>query len=175
MRQTLGAQILGAITAFSTLVSASLAQEAEFKTGPVFEDFGPHAAVVGAAPVPADVVFKVSFDTKTKADEGAANRTLTSAARFINMHAAAGVDPTNINLAVVVHGKAVQDVIAASDANLALIDALTANNVRIIVCGQSAAYYGVATTDLAPRVEMALSAMTAHALLQRDGYSLNPF
>lgn len=168
-------QFIGAIAALSTLVGASLAQDGEFKTGPVFEDFGPHATIAGAAPVAADAVFRVSFDTKTKADDGAANRTLTSAARFINMHVAAGVEVSNINLAVVVHGKAVHDVVAASDANLALIDALTTNNVRIIVCGQSAAYYGVATTDLAPRVEMALSAMTAHARLQQNGYTLNPF
>ena len=43
------------------------------------------------------------------------------------------------------------------------------------VCGQSAAYYGVATDDLLPGVEMALSAMTAHALLQQQDYSINPF
>jgi len=28
---------------------------------------------------------------------------------------------------------------------------------------------------LAPGVEMTLSAMTAHALLQQDGYTMNPF
>lgn len=47
--------------------------------------------------------------------------------------------------------------------------------VRIIVCGQSAAHYEVATGELLPGVEMALSAMTAHALLQQEGYTLNPF
>jgi intracellular sulfur oxidation DsrE/DsrF family protein len=47
--------------------------------------------------------------------------------------------------------------------------------VRIFVCGQSAAYYDVTTNDLLPGVEMALSAMTVHALLQQQGYSLNPF
>lgn len=168
-------QITSAFAALFFLITPALAQDAEFNTGPVLNDFGPHAAVAGAAPIATDAVFHVSFDTSTKAEDGAANRTLTSAARFINMHAAAGVDPGNIKLAVVVHGKAVHDVVAASDANLAVIDALTSNTVRIIVCGQSAAYYGVAATDLAPRVEMALSAMTAHALLQQGGYSLNPF
>jgi hypothetical protein len=33
----------------------------------------------------------------------------------------------------------------------------------------------VATDDLLPGVEMALSAMTAHALLQNSGFTLNPF
>jgi intracellular sulfur oxidation DsrE/DsrF family protein len=48
--------------------------------------------------------------------------------------------------------------------------------VRIILCGQSAAGLGLdETADLLPGVEVALSAMTAHALLQQDGYTVNPF
>ena len=43
------------------------------------------------------------------------------------------------------------------------------------MCGQSAAGQGVKKTDLLPGVELALSAMTAHALLQQQGYTLNPF
>ena len=62
-----------------------------------------------------------------------------------------------------------------NSAGAGLIAALTDHGVRIIVCGQSAAYYDVATDDLLPGVEMALSAMTAHALLQQQGYTLNPF
>lgn len=47
--------------------------------------------------------------------------------------------------------------------------------MRVILCGQSAAASGIERVDLLPGVEMALSAMTAHALLQQDGYTLNPF
>jgi intracellular sulfur oxidation DsrE/DsrF family protein len=47
--------------------------------------------------------------------------------------------------------------------------------VQLLVCGQSAAYCDVKSDDLLPGVEMALSAMTAHALLQQQGYTLNPF
>ena len=36
-------------------------------------------------------------------------------------------------------------------------------------------YYDVAAEDLPDGVELMLSAMTAHALLQQDGYTLNPF
>jgi len=49
------------------------------------------------------------------------------------------------------------------------------NQVKVYLCGQSAAYYDVKNTDLYKGVDMALSAMTAHALLQQQGYSLNPF
>ena len=91
------------------------------------------------------------------------------------MHARAGIDTDRIKLAIVVHGKAVHDVAMASESNAGLIAALVEHGVSIIVCGQSAAYYDIATDELLPGVDMAISAMTAHALLQQQGYTLNPF
>jgi intracellular sulfur oxidation DsrE/DsrF family protein len=101
------------------------------------------------------------------------------------MHVAHGVPAADIRIAVVVHGSAVRDVSGeriysaehgdTRNANAALIEILQEFGVRIIVCGQSAAWYGVDNDGLLPGVDMALSAMTAHALLQQDGYSLNPF
>ena len=167
-------RILVSIVAAMFAPAAALAQTG-FETGPVIENFGPSAIVPGASTLPEDASFNISFDTRDKAEDGEPNRTLVSAARFLNMHGRAGVDPKNIRLAVVVHGKAVKDVTSDAADSLPLIAALKQQNIRIIVCGQSAAYYGVTTDVLAPGVEMALSAMTAHALLQQDGYTLNPF
>ena len=155
--------------------AAPAAAQSGFETGPVIIEFGPVAEVQGATPPPEGATFKVSFDTREKADGEKLNRTLVSAARFLNMHARAGVDPEAISLAVVVHGGAVKDVTKDAAASAALIASLVDLNVRIIVCGQSAAYYGVSSDDLAPGVEMALSAMTAHALLQQEGFTINPF
>ena len=146
-----------------------------FTTGPVIENYGPVADVDVTLPVPKDAVFRHSFDVGEGAQDGELNRTLVSAARFINMHARAGVDADNIKVAVVVHGKAVHDVSSEASGSAGLVAALIDQGVRIIVCGQSAAYYDVTTDDLLPGVEMALSAMTAHALLQQQGYTLNPF
>ena len=176
MRQILWS---GALALYTVSAAA-----ADFSRGPVFDDFGPVADVTTDFEIPADAAFKHSFDVSKQAEAGALNRNLVSAARFINMHARAGVDPANISLAIVVHGGAVKDVsnaahyedaVGGDNANLALIAALKSQNVRIIVCGQSAAYHGVGHDDLAPGVEMALSAMTAHALLQQEGYTVNPF
>ena len=101
------------------------------------------------------------------------------------MHTAAGVREKNIKLAVVIHGKASIDVAnakvygaandGAENGNIEIIKALTEQGVRVILCGQSAAFYGVGHEDMLPGVEMALSAMTAHAILQQEGYTLNPF
>jgi len=161
--------------ALATPAAAQQASMDAFSTGPVFEDFGPHAPVEGAAVSPLDR-FDIAFDVATPAAEGARNRGFESAARFINMHVAAGAREDWINLAVVVHGRAVTDLLASKDGpNEAMVRAMLARGVRFIVCGQSAAAYGVTQDDLIEGVEMELSAMTAHALLQQAGYTVNPF
>ncbi len=166
------------------VLSVAIAGEDDLAPGPVFENFGPVAAVAADFEIPNGVKLKHSFDVSKQADTGALNRTFVSAARFINMHARAGVPVKKINVAVVVHGSAVKDVtnaahygeaVGGENVNTALIDALTSKGVRVIVCGQSAAYYEVGNEDLLPGVEMALSAMTAHAVLQGEGYTINPF
>lgn len=155
-----------------------------FKPGPVFPDFGPHAPIEGIGKAPADAEFAVAFDVSEPAKDGERNRGFESAARFINMHVAHGVPEGNIRLAVVVHGKAVNDLLTAEgrkahnlagNASAAMVAAMLKRGVRFIVCGQSAAVYGVGQAELILGVEMALSAMTAHALLQQRGYTLNPF
>lgn len=158
---------------FALLPAVAQADLSAFSTGPVFEDFGPVADIDATFAIPEDAVFRHSFDVARRAADGELNRTLESAARFINMHVRAGVELDDIKLAVVVHGRAVHDVTAAGNADL--VAALIDTGVRIVVCGQSAAYYDVETDELLPGVEMAISAITAHALLQQEGYTLNPF
>lgn len=146
-----------------------------FRNGPVFKDFGPVADVDTSIAVPADVTLRHAFDVGTQSEDGQPNRTLVSAARFINMHARAGVAADRIQVAVIVHGKAIHDVSGLAPDNAELVAALVEHGVKIYVCGQTAAYYDIARSDLLPGVEMALSAMTMHALLQQQGYTLNPF
>jgi len=175
------------LTAAAILFASPAAAQdfSAFDTGPVFVEFGPHAAVEGAQTLAPDTEFNVAFDVVKPAEDTARSRAIESAARFINMHAANGVDPANIRVAIVVHGKASLDLISdeawaakgKGDANpsAALIRALLDHGVRVILCGQSGAANGVASAVLIPGVETALSAMTAHALLQQRGYTVNPF
>lgn len=174
-----------ALIGLSLAATPLAAQSAAFHPGPVFPGFGNVASVETTMEIPADAHFAIAFDTSTAAEPGAINRTLNAAARFINMHVEAGVPLENIRVAVVVHGSAGFDLTnaesysahyeGAENANAAAVEALIANNVQIILCGQSAAYYEIGVGDLLPGVDMALSAMTAHALLQQDGFTLNPF
>ncbi|QYJ07643.1 DsrE family protein [Qipengyuania flava] len=176
---------LVAIPLFVLAMPLAAQDMSAFKTGPVFDDFGPHAPVAGAAAVPEATELRHSFDVSEAAKNGKANRYIESAARFINMHAAAGVEAEDIAVAVVVHGDASMDLLRQSaweakgqsgvNGSHALVRDLLDVGVRVILCGQSAAAHGITPDDLIPGIEMALSAMTAHALLQQAGYSVNPF
>lgn len=172
-----------------TLVAAPLAAQdiSAFKPGPVLTEFGAHAPVPGVGQLPADSEFAIAFDVSMPAAEGSPNRGFDSAARFLNMHVAHGVPQENIRLVVVVHDKAALELLTdqAHAANPLsrqgdnpsgkLVAALLEQDVRFVLCGQSAAAYGIKPEDLIPGVEMSLSAMTAHALLQQRGFTVNPF
>ncbi len=182
MKRSTGAVALQFIAL--TLLGPAYAEEAAFSTGPVFEAFGPVADIDADFAIPKGMDFRLRFDVREGGEAGAVNRRLETAARFINMHARAGVPEKKMKLALVIHGKAVNDVtnaahyaeaVGGDNANAPMLAALMEKGVRIIVCGQSAAYYGVTNEDLLPGVEMALSAMTAHAVLDKEGYVLNPF
>lgn len=165
----------------SALLAASPAHadQSRFTPGPVIAEYGGVADVEGAPPIPRNTRFKVVFDVSEPAAVGAVSRGLEAAARFLNMHVRAGVPRDHIQLAIVVHGGAARDLRRAregeTNANAALIEALVANGVQIYLCGQTAAYYDISQEDLLPGVRMALSAMTEFALLQQQGYTLNPF
>lgn len=176
------AVIMGALAL--TVSSFAHAGPEAFHPGEAIPDYGRIADVENEFPIAEGMEFHVVFDLADAAEPGEVNRGLESLARFINMHVAAGVPAEDIHLAVVIHGGATHDVTndahyeplkGAPNANAALVEALSAFDMRIYVCGQSAAYNDVTNEDLLPGVTMALSAMTAHAQLQQEGYTLNPF
>ena len=101
------------------------------------------------------------------------------------MHARAGVPADRSRVSVIVHGQAAHDLLNAGayakrnegkpNPNAPLIAALVGAGVEIQLCGQTAAALGIDKAELQPGVKLALSAITAHALLQHQGYTLNPF
>lgn len=156
----------------------------EFSKGPVIKNYGGVAEVKQTHPLSGKEQFKVAYDVADQGGEGKTNRRFESLARFLNMQARAGVRPEQVKLALVVHGKAGFDLLdnnhyrkkfGSDNPNAELLAALQKQGVRVILCGQSAAYNEIDNAQLLPGVEMALSAMTAHALLQQEGYTLNPF
>ena len=176
-----------AVFAALGLTGAAHAGPDDFSYGPVFDSYGRVADIPDAEALPADTVLRVAFDIAEGAEPGEVSRRIDSAARFINMHVANGVPEDNIQVAVVVHGKAGLDLLsnaawrakmgedAGDNPDQPMVRAMLDQGVRFILCGQSAAAFGINAEDLEPGVEMALSAMTAHALLQQRGYTVNPF
>ena len=159
-------------------------EKSTFTDGPVIVGYGKHAAVKQSFPLDRNADYKVVFDISKQSDSTEVNRKINTLARFINMHVANGIPLSNIHLALVAHGKAGFDLLndeayknkfTQDNPNTELLTKLLENNVQIILCGQSAAYYKIENKQLNKGVKMALSAMTAHNVLQRQGYTLNPF
>lgn len=129
---------------------------------------------------------KVVFDVNRSFNEAEPNKLIETAARFLNMHENAGVNPENMEVAIVLHGKAVQDALQdeyyqkkfpdqATNPNLPLIKALYDQGVQIIICGQSATHYNVTQENSDLNTKFALSAMTALVQLQNEDYRLINF
>jgi intracellular sulfur oxidation DsrE/DsrF family protein len=164
----------------STVIAAPIG----FSTGPVFDDYGSNIIIDDGITSPASQKFKVVFDISEHDEKGEVSRKFDTVARFINMHVRAGVPLKNLELAIVVHGNAGFDLMTdaahqgkfkRANPNGQLLNLLLDADVKVFVCGQSSSFLGIAKKDLNPRVKMSLSAMTANALLQQQGYSLNPF
>jgi len=157
------------------LVAPVLADEPS--TGPLIEGYGPTYPIADRdVGLREDYVYKAVFDIAQDPVEGSVNRNLVSVARFLNMHARNGVAAENMDIAVVVHGPAVRNLLDKdANPNLELIARLQEANVAIYICGQSMTFGGFSKKDLADGVEIALSAMTMLTILQSDGYALLPW
>jgi intracellular sulfur oxidation DsrE/DsrF family protein len=173
-----------AVLTLLALSTPVYAQEAA--PGPAIHSFG---AVFDVADpdfaTRTDMEHKVAFEIAQASNSpDRVNASLNSVARFINMHAAAGVPRENIRPAVVVHGPAGWELLdnaayrerhGVDNPNAELIRELTAFGVKVILCGQTAASRGIPRAGLVGGVEVALSAMTAFMVLQEDGYRVNPW
>ncbi|MDH3733369.1 MAG: DsrE family protein [Gemmatimonadota bacterium] len=147
--------------------------------GPVFEVPNPDVET------PPEMQYRIAWEMVDPAPSpDQLNVHLVTAARFLNMHARAGVPVENLHLALVVHGqagKAMLDDIGyrekegVDNPNKELIRELHDAGVRIILCGQTAAARDLPRDRLLPEVEVALSAMTALLVLQDEGFHVNPF
>jgi len=167
-----------------SLCLSAISIASDFSSGPAIKEFGKNAVVESRVQLNSEQKFKVVFDIAKQGGNDKVNRSIDSLARFINMHIRAGIKAENINLALVVHGKASNDMLsntayfekfANKNPNQKLIEELLKYRTQIFLCGQSATYYGINNSDLQEGVQMTLSAMTTHALLQQQGYTLNPF
>ncbi len=158
----------------------------EKQAGPVLDNYGE----VWSVPNPdfktdVNAEFKVVFDIMTSPESHTeVNKTIETAARFLNMHTQSGVPISQLKVALVVHNKASKDIIqneayktrfGVSNPNHDLVKELMNAGVEVILCGQSSKSRNFPKKDLIPGAKMSLSAMTALIQLQNDGYQLIKF
>lgn len=164
----------------STFANADMS---DFHPGELIPEYGLIAEVPGVAPLPENTRMKLAIDVVEGGEAGVINGKFTTAASFLNLHHANGIDPDNIEIALVVHGPAHRDILnsaayAAEDGgenpNAGILAALQEYQVKVYYCGQSAVYRGVEAEDLLPGVEITHSATTTHVLLQQQGFSIRP-
>lgn len=151
--------------------------------GPIIDGYGATYPVETLdVATPTDQPYRLLFDVSTSPDApDALNSALNTVARFLNMHARAGVPQDQMELAVVLHGTAGKYALASAayraryaveNTNLALLEALTEAGVAVYLCGQTAMHRGLPLDQLSPHIEVALSALTVVASLSTQGYTV---
>ena len=155
------------------------------QAGPIIGGYGAVYAIASpdfATPAePFKVVFEVAIGAS---DPGQLNARLETVARYLNMHAQAGIAAEDMDVALVVHGSAGKDLLGlegfraregVDNPNYQMIQQLIEAGVDVVLCGQTQVHRGLRRDQLAPGVRVALSAMTALVALQSRGYQLIAF
>lgn len=174
------------ITFLLFLTFPALSQQVDRQMGPVIKDFGPVFSVDNPDfKTDTTLTYQVIFDIhNTPDDPSKVNPMLNTLARFLNMHAQAGVPLKKLKVAGVFHNKATHDVLdnegyrakyGVDNPNLALLAALAEAKAELFICGQSISARGVNRAQIHSSVEVALSAMTVILSFQSTGYSLIRF
>lgn len=158
----------------------------EKKAGPVIAEFGKVWPIENQTyPIAVDADFKVVFDIMNSPDSPTElNKSIETAARFLNMHAQQGVPLAKMKVALVVHNQASKDIITnaayqnrygVDNPNADLVRQLMDAGVQFIFCGQSSLSRNFPAKETIPGVQLSLSAMTALIQLQNNGYRLIKF
>lgn len=155
------------------------------RSGPVIESTGPTVRVDNPSfTIPAGHVFKAVYEIN-RGDTALVSEQLTTVARFINLHARHGIPRERVQAAAVFHGTGWMALLSDSahgaryggkpNPSRRLVEELLAYGVPLVLCGQTAGMRGVRREELAPGVQVAISAMTAINVFQAQGYQFNPW
>ena len=169
-----------------TMLSALVTSQNNRTNGKIIKNFG-ETFEVNNPEIKTDTSaeLKVIFDVSaTSSDKNSINSNIVTAARFLNMHANAGMKLNQLKVAMTIHGAAWKDVLSDSEykkkfgvknPNTPLIKELRNAGVDIIICGQTAMYRKMNRSVVMPEVKFALSAMTALLQYQNNGYKFIKF
>lgn len=170
------------------LISSSGIAQSEGKRikGPVIKDFGAVFKIDNTDfQTNTSQEYKVVFDIHSSPENPARlNPAINTLARFLNMHAQAGVPLENLKVAGVFHNKASKDALnnetykakyGVDNPNAPLLKALDEAGVSLLMCGQSIYARGMERDQIADPIQVGLSAMTIILTLEEEGYKLIKF
>lgn len=152
---------------------------------PVIKSYGPVHPLPNAALQPdKSIRYKVLFDiTQASKSADKVNRGLSHVARFLNVMAAAGIMPKNMELTVILHGPATPIVLRneifknrfkKGNPNEEIIKDLKAAGVNLYVCGQALADDGFKDEWVNEQISVAVSALVVVPTYQLKGYAYLP-
>ncbi|NHF60079.1 DsrE family protein [Flavobacteriaceae bacterium TP-CH-4] len=179
-------KVLRLLTIFSLLLLLVPLNAQKRTKGPIIKEFGEVFEIKNPDfKVDTTKTYKAVFDIMNSPEgHDALNKSIETAARFLNMHAQSGVPLERLKIALVVHNQASKDIITneayqkrygTDNPNQALIKALLDVGGEVIFCGQSSESRGFPREDLIEGVQLSLSAMTALIDLQNQNYRLIKF
>jgi intracellular sulfur oxidation DsrE/DsrF family protein len=155
------------------------------QSGPLIQSTGRTVQVDDATfRIPDGHVFRTVYEINV-ADTAGPNQQLGTIARYVNLHARHGIPKERVHAAAVVHGTGWMSLLSDSaygarfggraNPSKRLVEELLANNVQLVMCGQTAGFRGVKREELLPGVQLAISAMTALSVFQSQGYQFIPW
>jgi intracellular sulfur oxidation DsrE/DsrF family protein len=127
------------------------------------------------------LLFNMTAWSKDSASLRKINEGFAEIGRIINLHVAAGVPKENLELAIVVHGGALNAFLKndlyrkkfkTDNPNLDILKQFEALNTKLIACGQAELFFNILGEDMLPEVKTAYSARVAISTYQLRGYVL---
>lgn len=162
---------------FIVSISEVFAQEAQF---PIIKNYGGIYEIPNSVDPDPEEDYNIVIDLKTlQRDKASLNPGLNNVARIMNLHGLGGVNPSNLQVAVVIHGGATDLVIdneayqkryELDNPNLDLIDSLKEAGVEIFVCGQSLIAREYDFDEVNPQILQGLSMLTVFTTYMNKGY-----
>ncbi len=173
------------IACFFILCLSIVNLAAQTPSNEIIRDYGTIYDIPEAVKPNPNQHYKIVIDLKSASpDAGKVNPGLNNVARMLNLHAAGGIKPENMDVVVAIHGDASYSVLdkkgyikkyAMENPNMELIRELKNAGVKLYICGQSLIARNNGFENINPEITIALSMLTVVTEYQGKGYGLLQF
>ncbi len=127
------------------------------------------------------LLFNMTIWSKDSSARRQINEGLAEIGRIVNLHIAAGVPKENLELAIVIHGKAMNVYLKnevyrkkfkMDNPNMDILKQFLALKTKLLVCGQAELFFNMPASDFIPEVRTSYSAQVVLSTYQLKGFVL---